>query len=116
MDKKRKTSKTKPKDSYVYVIDLDEAILENNKFMDANPGYDEQKRCLYVGMTGRTPDIRFQQHKDGYKAARFVRKYGRYLRRRLYGNYNPMTREDAVKMEVELAIKLRKRGNAVWQN
>jgi hypothetical protein len=32
--------------------------------------------ALYVGKTIRSPEERFQQHKDGYKASRYVKKYG----------------------------------------
>jgi hypothetical protein len=31
---------------------------------------------LYVGETSRDPDLRFDQHKTGYKASRFVNRFG----------------------------------------
>ncbi len=31
---------------------------------------------LYVGQTSRDPDLRFDQHKAGYKASRAVRRFG----------------------------------------
>ncbi|HYW32890.1 MAG TPA: hypothetical protein VE869_15425 [Gemmatimonas sp.] len=67
-------------------------------------------------MTGKTPKERFQQHKDGVKAARFVYLYGVRLRPRLYERRNPMTYEQAQRMERTIADGLRKRGYAVWQN
>jgi len=104
------------KDHSVYVIELDEAILKSKKFREANPDMREGKGCLYVGMTSRTPEERFEQHKRGYKSARYVRQYGKWLRKRLYSKYNPMTKEEASIMEGELARRLRKRGYGVWWN
>jgi hypothetical protein len=60
----------------VYVIELDKAILELQKFREANPDYDPTKPCVCVGMTARSPEERFQQHLSGYKAARFTKRYG----------------------------------------
>lgn len=107
---------SKPKKTNVYVIALDLAVLQNKKFQKANPNYVEGKPCVYVGMTGLTPEKRFAQHKDGYKSSRYPRKYGKYLRRKLYERLNPMTYDQACKEEVQLAKKLRKRGYGVWQN
>ena len=101
---------------HVYVIELDRAVLKHKRFVAANPDYDPDKACLYVGMTGRSPDERFGQHKAGYRASRFPRKYGKWLRRRLYERFNPMTYKEACAKEVELAEDLRRRGFAVWQN
>ena len=56
-----------------------------------------------------------RQHKDGYRASRYVRKYGKHLRPRLYRHLNPMaTRDQAVAMEQELARRLRNRGYTVY--
>jgi hypothetical protein len=66
-------------------------------------------------MTGLTPGERFANHKSGHRASKYVRDYGKYLRRRLYEKYNPMTRDEAEKMEVGLANQLRAKGHAVWQ-
>jgi hypothetical protein len=100
----------------VYVIGLDETVLQHKKFLEANPGYKPGKSCVYVGMTARTPQERFQQHKSGYKSGKFVKRYGLHLRKRLYEKYNPLTYEEAQKLEVALARKLREKGYAVWQN
>lgn len=99
----------------VYVIELDRAVRESRKFREANPGSDPAKPCLYVGMTSRTPTERFAQHKAGYKASRYVKKYGTLVRHDLCYRYNPLTYEEACKMEVELAKRLRQQGHAVWQ-
>ncbi len=99
----------------VYVVGLDKAILNERKFVKENPDHDPKKACLYVGMTGLSPDKRFENHKKGYKASKYVKKYGRWLRRRLYEKYNPMTHQEAKRMEKELARKLRVKGHAIWQ-
>jgi predicted GIY-YIG superfamily endonuclease len=99
----------------IYVIELDMAVLRERKFLEANPGYVAGKPCVYVGMTTRTPETRFAQHKSGYKAARFARRYGTRLKPRQYRRHNPMTREEAKLMEVEKARRLRNRGWGVWQ-
>ena len=85
----------------VYVVYL------RNPTGDGKAGY-------YVGMTGLTPDARFQNHKCGIKAARVVRKYGARLVPKLYAHLNPMPYAKAVKMEVALADSLRKRGYVVF--
>jgi hypothetical protein len=72
------------------------------------------KAAYYVGMTGLTPEDRFQNHKCGIKAARVVRKYGARLVPKLYAHLNPMPYAKAVKMEVALADSLRKRGYVVF--
>ena len=85
----------------VYVV-----YLRNPKG-DGKAGY-------YVGMTGLTPELRFQNHKAGHKAASVVRKYGERLVPKLYAHLNPMPYDKAVKMEVMLAESLRKRGYVVY--
>ena len=100
----------------IYVIELDRAVLKKKKFLEANPHYKGDKPCVYVGMTGRTPEERFQQHLDGHKSSKYVKKFGMRLRPRLYRSHNPMTYDEACKMEEEKARRLRKRGYAVWQN
>ena len=110
----------------VYVIELSKRVFtENAKFRNANPQFNGVLQCLYVGMTSKTPQERFKQHKTGYVnkkghklSANIVQKYGSYLRPSLYEhlNLNPMTREDALKMEEKLALDLRRKGYAVWFN
>jgi hypothetical protein len=99
----------------VYVVELEKAVLREQRFLKANPGCDSDAKCYYVGMTGLTPKERFKNHKAGYKSNKFVRKYGVRLCRKLYEQFNPMTYEDAQAKEVELARVLRELGHAVWQ-
>jgi hypothetical protein len=81
----------------------------------ANPDHQLSKPLVYVGMTGTDPDLRFDKHKAGFKASRFVQLYGLRLLPALYEVYNPMPYEAAREMEVELAIALREAGYGVWQ-
>jgi predicted GIY-YIG superfamily endonuclease len=85
------------------------------KFRKCNPDYDPSKPCVYVGMTGLDPDTRFDKHKAGVRANRYVQKYGQRLLPELYECYNPMPYAAACEMEVELAIGLREAGYGVWQ-
>jgi hypothetical protein len=65
-------------------------------------------------MTGLTPVQRFDNHKNGIKAARVVRKFGERLVPKLYEYLNPMPYQKAKDMEVWLADSLRKRGFIVY--
>ena len=78
-----------------------------------NPGGDG-KAGYYVGMTGLSPAQRFQNHKQGLKAARIVRRCGERLVPRLYEHLNPMPYAKALQMEADLADSLRKRGYTVY--
>ena len=102
----------------VYVVKLHRAVLQEQRFVDANPDYVRSKKqaCLYVGMTGLTPKERFSNHKRGHKASRIVKKYGMELMPAFYQRLNPMTYEQAKAEEIALAERLRRRGYAVYQN
>ena len=99
----------------VYVIELSPEVLQVKRFRDANPDYDVMKPCVYVGMTGLTPEQRFEKHKAGIRANRFAKDYGLRLLPKLYAYANPMPYKAACDMEVELAISLREAGYGVWQ-
>ena len=99
----------------VYVIELGPEVLNEAKFRRANPDYDVTKPCVYVGMTGLTPEQRFANHRKGVKSNRFAEQYGLRLLPQLYSVYNPMPYRAAQEMEVELAIGLREQGFGVWQ-
>ena len=102
---------------YVYVIELGKEALKSRKFRERNPGMNPKKACFYVGQSVHEPDIRFKQHKDGYKSNSYVRRYGLWLRPRKYKKYNPIkTREEAERIEQLLTEKLRKTGHGVWSN
>ncbi len=97
----------------VYVVLLDAKAAKDRKILQTNPKRDKAKPCVYVGMTGLTPEERFQNHKNGIKAARLVQKFGVRLLPEIYECFNPMPFDAAVKMESELAEDLREAGYTV---
>jgi hypothetical protein len=99
----------------VYVVELSKDVLNEPRFRKANPRYRLGFPCVYVGMTGLAPDLRFDKHKAGIQSNRYVMQYGLQLLPRLYEMYNPMPYDGARDMEVELAIGLRDKGYGVWQ-
>jgi len=110
---------------HVYVIELSKKVFsQNRKFREANPQFNGILQCLYVGMTSKTPKERFEQHKSGYVnkkghklSSNIVEKYGLYLRGSLFQHIDPVTnRTDALKLEEQLALELRRQGYAVWFN
>jgi len=100
---------------HVYVIELSKDVLHEARFRKANPGYVAGKPCVYVGMTGLDPDLRFDRHKAGIQSNRFVKQFGLRLLPELYALYNPLSYEHARDLEVELAIDFREAGYEVWQ-
>lgn len=99
----------------VYVIELSKDVLFEGKFKKCNPNYMIGKPCVYVGMTGVEPDVRFDKHKAGIQSNRYVKQYGLRLLPDLYEGFNPMTFDEACKMEIEIGIDLRSAGFGVWQ-
>lgn len=108
----------------VYVIELSKRVwTESAKFRRENPQFNGTLECLYVGMTSRTPQIRFDQHTKGVKskkghslASSLVKKYGMYLRPSLYNHIDKMSKTQALKMEQELTLTLKRQRYAVWSN
>jgi hypothetical protein len=100
---------------HVYVVELSKEVLREGRFKKANPNYVAGKPCVYVGMRGLDPDLRFDKHKAGIQANGYVQRFGLRLRPDLYEIYNPMPYEAARDLEVELAIDLRESGFGVWQ-
>jgi hypothetical protein len=86
------------------VILLSDAVARHPSILRLNPNRDPLKPCVYVGMTGIPIDQRFENHKNSYKSAWVVRKYGVRLMPELYEHLNPMPFEAAVQMEVESVI------------
>jgi hypothetical protein len=115
MAKPRKKKRAARHHHNVYVIELDPRVLNLARFRAANPERDILKPCVYVGMTGLTPEERFAKHKAGIRANSYVQRFGVRLLPKLYAYANPMPYEAAREMEVELAIALREEGYAVWQ-
>ncbi|MBL9139060.1 MAG: hypothetical protein JNK85_24545 [Verrucomicrobiales bacterium] len=97
----------------MYVVLLDPAAGKWRGVKAANPRRDPKKPCVYVGMTGLTPEERFANHKAGIKDAYVVQRYGVRLMPELYEHLNPMPFEAASEMEVDLAEDLRREGYTV---
>jgi predicted GIY-YIG superfamily endonuclease len=97
----------------VYVILLEARVAQHRSILRINPNRDAAKPCLYVGMSGLEPGERFQNHKNGHKAAWVVRRYGVRLMPEFYAHLNPMPYEAALQMELELAEDLRAEGYTV---
>lgn len=114
--RKRRQSSGAANETYhhnVYVILLNDAVLKNRTILGRNPKRDPAKPAVYVGMTGLPVDHRFENHRNGYKSARLVEKYGVRLMPELYEHLNPMPFEAAVQMEKDLAEDLRAEGYTV---
>jgi predicted GIY-YIG superfamily endonuclease len=91
------THRQRGADHFVYVV-----LLENRR-----------RACrfgLYVGETSRDPDMRFDQHKTGYKASRHVNRHGLVLLPELVAHLNPMRRWEAIDLEEALAEAFRAAG------
>ncbi len=100
---------------HVYVIALSTEVARNRRFAGANRRRNPSLPCVYVGSTALPPEQRFEQHLNGYKANRFVRKYGLELVPKLFERYNPIeTRKEAELTEQHLAERLRRQGYGVW--
>ena len=98
----------------VYVVLLAPAVAKLRKVRAENPLGEPSKPCVYVGMTGLTPEERLANHKTGIKDASLVKRYGICLLPELYAHLNPMPYARANEMEVMLADSLRKRGYVVY--
>lgn len=95
-------SRKYPGDHYLYVVLLQKVpdILGGN--------------ALYVGETSLTPEKRFENHKTGHKASKWVRKYGVHLLPSLYNHLIPLQTEEAKRLEYEIAEALKKEGIPVY--
>jgi hypothetical protein len=111
-------------DTGFMLIELRKKVFtENRTFREANPQFNGMLECLYVGMTSKTPQERFLQHRTGSRnqkghklSSNIVEKYGAYLRPSLYNHLELLTRTEALQMENQLALELRRKGYAVWFN
>ena len=97
----------------VYVVLLDSVVRKLRKVRAANPARLLERPCVYVGMTGLTPEERFTNHKEGVKDAWVVKRFGIRLLPELYAHLNPMPFDAAVQMEIDLAEDLRRLGYTV---
>jgi hypothetical protein len=101
---------------HIYAIRLDDAVLGRRSFLEHNPGYRPGKPCYYIGSSIYAPAVRFEKHKSGVKASRWVRDFGLWvsagkcLEVRLAGADQP------ARAEREYAERLRAKGYGIWQN
>lgn len=99
----------------VYAVELDGSVWAHRAFRDRNPG-GATGGCLYLGVTGLTPEERFARHRAGTQSGRFVRTHAVRLRLDLVEGYGNLPYRIAARMEPKLAAWLRAQGFAVWQN
>ena len=99
----------------IYAIELDPTVWNHRAFRTRNPG-GASGGCLYIGVTGLTPERRFARHQAGTQSARFVRTHGVRLRLDLVEGFSRLPYRIAACMEPKLAAWLRAQGFAVWQN
>jgi len=95
------TPKSMPKRSgrsNIYLVLLD--------YRDSRP----DSHGVYVGMTSHTPQLRFEQHKAGIRAAGSVLKRGLELLSGPVAHLQRIRRADALSIEERLAEALRARG------
>jgi len=99
----------------VYVIELNQKVANVKRFNSRNPEMKPGAKYFYVGQTALTHRERFERHKAGHKANRYVNKYGKWLRWKMFEKYNPIsTRKEAKAIEKELALKLQAKGFGIW--
>ena len=94
-----------PKKHWVYVVELMEPAKEDGV---------RRKTTYYVGQTGLTPEVRYARHKAGIHANKKVQMYGVHLRQDMVEDAGPMTHLDSLRLERQLADKLRERGSKVY--
>lgn len=87
---------TAPGDRNVYLV-----LLRNSE---------RDQLGVYVGMTALTPEERFQQHKEGYKASTAVKRHGVELLRPHFDHLEGIDYHDAERIEEQLAASLKRAG------
>jgi len=93
---------------YAYVVELEGEVSERE------PGSSPELPWVYVGQSSNPPEVRFAQHRDGYKASRWVKRFGSHLRPDLCGD-QPQHRSGHSSKTYEswLAASLRAKGYPV---
>lgn len=74
---------------------------------------DPRRACrwgLYVGQTSCDPDARFDQHKAGYKASRYVTRFGVRLLPELVTHLNPLRGWESLDLEAALFDEFKRAG------
>ena len=73
---------------------------------------EDGRHGVYVGQTGKERDRRFEEHKTGYKASKYVRKYGVALLPRVQNHLTDLEAQEANEIEAGLAAAFRNTG--IW--
>lgn len=100
---------------HVYVVEPDAQVWNELRFRKANPDHPLRTPLVHVGMTGTDTELRFDKHKAGFEANRFVQSCALRLLSALYEVCDPVPYKAAREMEVELAIALRAAGHGARQ-
>lgn len=95
-------SRTYTGNHYIYIVLL-------QKVPDSIDG-----NALYVGETSLKPEKRFENHKAGYKASKWVKKYGVQLLPNLYDHLIPLHRTGAKILECKIAEALKENNIPVY--
>ena len=99
----------------IYAIELDPAVAGKRAFKTRNPA-GSTSGCLYIGMTGLTPEKRFARHRAGTQSGKYAGTHGIRLRLDLVEGFSRLPYAIAAFMEPKLAAWLRAHGFGVWQN
>ena len=112
----------------VYAFHLNKGVLDKNKFKEANPKYQKGKPCVYVGMTGKNIEERYDEHtnprdKNYSKGSKWMKRHGvRGFSQALAVNLlshpsisrETLTYGEALQNEKLYAEWLRSKGYGVW--
>jgi hypothetical protein len=101
---------------HIYAIRLDDAVLRRRAFLEHNPGYVAGKPCYYIGSSIHPPAVRFEKHKSGVKASRWVRDFGLWVTAGKCREVELEGRDEPARSERQYADRLRKKGYGIWQN
>lgn len=114
------------KEYRVYAIELDKEVLKKKKFIDNNPKYKPNMKCLYIGQTSKSAEERFFDHINNPRLGSYwVRKFSisrvhndsdqsKLLRNILNTPISNLTYAESLILEQEASIKLREIGYGVW--
>jgi len=100
----------------VYAVELSPEVLNHRGFRDANPHYVDGQACVYIGMTSLTAEQRLHHHLTGIRfPSEIVHHFGVALRPEILPATSAKPRSKAMKLEREIARRLRAAGMGVWQ-
>ena len=113
--KTKSPTSNESKTCQVYAIRLRKSVLNNQKFVDANPHYQTGYPLLYIGMTSLPPAERHAQHAAGINASKIAGPHMGDIDMAVVPLRKPTRRTWAMKLERDLATSLRSKGCGIWQ-